>query len=79
MKFRYSIVMLVIVALLASAQPSMAQKKKKNIKRVYPVAIFPFAERGREVAGLGAKATDLLFASLVVKPEMFLVDREDLD
>jgi len=46
---------------------------------VYPAAIFQFRERGDDVDGLGAKVTDLLFANLVANPEMYLVDREDLD
>ncbi len=45
---------------------------------VYPLAVFPFQERGREVSELGNKVTDLLFANLVVNPELYLVEREDL-
>ncbi len=45
---------------------------------VYPTAIFPFQERGADVKGLGAQVSDLLFASLVVDPNMYLVDREDM-
>lgn len=39
-------------------------------------AIIPFQERGAK--DVGAKVTDLLFAELVAKPEIYLVDREDL-
>ncbi|MBT3377215.1 MAG: curli assembly protein CsgG [Lentisphaerae bacterium] len=46
---------------------------------VYPTAILPFQERGAEVRGLGPKASDILFASLVANPELYLVDREDLE
>jgi len=45
---------------------------------VYPTAIFPFQERGADVKGLGAQVSDLLFASLVIDPNMYLVDREDM-
>ena len=45
---------------------------------VYPLAIFPFQERGREVSELGNQVSDLLFANLVVNPELYLVEREDL-
>lgn len=45
---------------------------------VYPVAILPFSERGREVAEQGQQVTDLLFANLMVEPELFLVDREEM-
>ncbi len=46
---------------------------------IYPVAVLPFSERGREVAEQGQQVTDLMFANLVVNPELFLVDREDLE
>jgi TolB-like protein len=45
----------------------------------HPIAILPFQERGSEVEELGGKVADLLFAELVVDPELFLVDRESLD
>jgi TolB-like protein len=47
-------------------------------EKVNPTAILPFQERGNEVKGLGVQVSDLLFANLVVKESMFLVDREDL-
>lgn len=44
-----------------------------------PTAIVTFQDRGGKDSKLtGAKVTDLLFAELVAKPEMFLVDREEL-
>jgi len=46
---------------------------------VYPAAILPFAERGADVKDLGPQVTDLMFANLVVDPQMYLVDREDLE
>lgn len=46
---------------------------------VYPVAVLPFSERGREVAEQGRQVTDLVFANLAANPELFLVNREDLD
>lgn len=46
---------------------------------IYPVAILPFQERGSGVSGYGDKVADVLFATLVVDPEMYLVDRVDLD
>ncbi len=47
--------------------------------KVYPAAILPFAERGADVKDLGAQVTDLMFANLVAEPQMYLVDREDMD
>lgn len=51
---------------------------KKRVQTVCPVAVFPFQERGRDVEGFGSKVSDLLFANLVVNPNMYLVEREDL-
>ncbi len=45
---------------------------------VYPLAILPFQERGADVKQMGVKVTDLLFVNLASNPDMFLVDREDL-
>jgi TolB-like protein len=73
-----------LIALLMTSSLS-AQKKDKGKSedkaehKVYPVAIFPFAERGRDAAELGNKVTDLLFANLVTNPDMYLVEREDID
>lgn len=46
---------------------------------IYPVAILPFQGRGTNVKQMGSQVTDLLFANLVVNPDLYLVDREDLD
>lgn len=46
---------------------------------VYPTAIFPFAERGEGMKGYGAKIADILFAQLAADPELYLVDRADMD
>ena len=69
-----------LVALFLSST-LCAQKKDKTEDgmTVYPIAIFPFAERGRDASELGNKATDLLFANLVVNPDMYLVEREEID
>ena len=45
---------------------------------VYPVALFAFHERGSGVKGFGEKVSDILFASLVVNPELYLVDRAEM-
>jgi serine/threonine protein kinase/TolB-like protein len=51
-------------------------EEKKPV--VVAAALFPFEERGAGVKDLGAKVTDLLFAKLAARPELFLVDRADL-
>ena len=46
---------------------------------IYPVAVLPFQDRSREVAGQGKIVADLMFANLVTHPAIVLVDREDLE
>ena len=60
---------------------SMAQDEApgQEMAAVYPTAIFAFAERGEGVKGYGEKVSDILFARLVARPELFLVDRQDLE
>jgi TolB-like protein len=69
---------LLATVLLAAVPPRATAEDANSADTIYPVAIFPFQERGTEVKGLGGKVTDLLFANLVANPELFLVDREDL-
>jgi TolB-like protein len=64
------------LVLLALSLPALAAEDKAPA--VYPVALLPFQERGTEVKGFGGKVTDLLFADLVANPDLFLVEREDL-
>jgi len=64
------------LVLLAFSLPALAAEEEAPA--VYPVALLPFQERGPEVKGLGGKVTDLLFADLVANPDLFLVEREDL-
>jgi TolB-like protein len=45
---------------------------------VYPTALLTFEERGANAAGYGAKVSDLLFARLAAKPDLYLVDRAEL-
>lgn len=67
---------LAFVLLSASVVP--AQEKRNEQAEIYPVAILPFQERGRDAAELGGKVSDLLFAQLIVRPDMYLVEREDI-
>jgi TolB-like protein len=68
----------VAIATSAGALSGEADDKEKKESKIFPVAIFPFQERGREVSELGNKATDLLFANLAAEPELYLVERADL-
>lgn len=68
-----------LALLMTSNLPAQKKAKVENEFTVYPVAVFPFAERGRDAAELGNQVTDLLFANLVINPEMYLVEREEID
>lgn len=70
-----------IALLMTSTLPAQKKKKEKDKEEftVYPVAVFPFAERGRDAAELGNKVTDLLFVNLVTNPDLYLVEREEID
>lgn len=71
------LLLLVVTACLAHPMPVRADDKNEA-PAVYPVAIFPFQERGNDVKGQGAKVTDILFANLIADPQLMLVDREDI-
>jgi len=65
MKIQSLFILLTVITAISSAD-------------IYPMAILPFSERGREVSEQGQQVTDLMFASLVINPELYLVDREDM-
>ncbi|MGD0900067.1 MAG: CsgG/HfaB family protein [Thermoguttaceae bacterium] len=67
-----------IVVILSSGLPARAADKDEKRVRVYPAAVLPFQERGRDVKDQGSKVTDLLFAQLAADPSLMLVDREDI-
>jgi len=46
---------------------------------VYPVALLTFEERGANVKEFGPQVTDILFAELSSNPDLYLVDREELN
>lgn len=68
---------LAIVLLSTAILPAQEEKNDDELA-VYPVAILPFQERGRDAAELGPKVTDLLFAQLIANPDLYLVEREDI-
>lgn len=73
-----SLILLLVLPVVAQADDKDKKDKAKETPAVNPVAIFPFQERGLEVKGQGSKVSDILFAELVAKPELMLVDREEL-
>jgi len=56
-----------------------AQENAAVTNKPIPSAILPFAERGSAVRGYGEKVSDLLFAALAEQPDIWLVDRQDLE
>ena len=62
----------------AGRPPGQADVPLAKAPMVYPAALFAFEERGTDVKGMGAKVTDLLFARLAVRPDLYLVDRSEL-
>ena len=68
---------LAVILMTVSVLP--AQEEADDPLAVTPVAILPFQERGRDAAELGPQVTDLLFAKLVANPDMYLVEREDIN
>jgi hypothetical protein len=64
---------MVVMVLCAWASVGWAQDAT-----IYPSALLPFQERGAGVKGYGEKVGDLLFASLVVRPDFYLVERAEL-
>ncbi len=69
----HSWVRLFIAVAVTSAGTLLAQEE------VYPAAILPFQERGAGVKDYGQKISDILFAKLVVRPELMLVERGELN
>ena len=72
------IVSLMIVFGLLPSGAGAGQTMAKGPPTVYPVAIFAFQERGSGVQGYGEKVSDVLFASLASKENIYLVDRADM-
>ncbi len=72
---------LIIAAIAGIVTGGFAQSEEAETTQseILPVAIFSFQERGPGAKGLGSKASDILFASVVSNPDIYLVDREDLE
>ncbi|MBU4211069.1 MAG: CsgG/HfaB family protein, partial [Verrucomicrobia bacterium] len=71
------VVWMSMAGLLMGAETSRPAKPEKT-PVIYPTAIFTFQERGSGVKDYGSKVSDILFATLAAKPDLFLVDRADL-
>ena len=71
-------VLLSLATLLGATLPVLAADQQAKAPHVYPAAILPFQERGRDAKDEGSKVTDLLFAQLAAEPSLVLVDRADI-
>jgi TolB-like protein len=67
-----------IVMLSVVASFSLPVSGAPEPQQVYPTAIFSFNERGTGIRGYGDKIGDILFASLSANPDMYLVDRAEM-
>lgn len=77
MKFRSAkISMLLLHSLTFVIVSLQATEKPMNVS--YPTALFDFEENGTAVKGYGKKVTDLLFASLIARGDIYLVERADI-
>ena len=63
----------------ADAKAAAATAVSANAADPVPAAILAFSERGAGVRGYAEKVADLLFAKLSTDPDLWLVDRQDLD
>jgi len=78
MKTRWTLCSLAVLAgVCLGAAPGAAAEAPAPV--VYPAAILPFQERGPEMKDMGAKVTDVMFASLAADPGLYLVDRAEMD
>jgi TolB-like protein len=75
---RFILALAALALLIPGFTSAQDNGEKGKAPAVRPLAIFPFQERGTEVKGQGAKVTDILFAELIAKAELVLVDREDI-
>ena len=68
------VVMVAVNAVRAADAPKAKEEAKAESKAltIYPTAIFPFEERGAGAKDLGAKVADILFAKMVVNPDLYL-------
>ncbi len=81
MKKLMMMMMALIVGLSAIAQneePKKAETVAVNAE-VYTVAVLPFTESGAGVAGQGEQVADILFAKLCTNPNVWMVERKELE
>lgn len=69
-----------ILGISAGAQNEESKKQEAAVNtEVYTVAVLPFTESGAGVAGLGEQAANILFAKMSANPNVWMVERTDLD
>lgn len=78
MKWKAYVLVVSLAVVIVDCLPCCGGEDEEGPPAIYPAAILPFQERGSGVRGYGAQVSDLLFASLVVSPNLMLVDRAEL-
>lgn len=66
---------IVIAACILSISPRVLAGEDE----IYPTAVMPFNEQGSSVKGYGAKITEIVYALLFENPNLYLVDRNDIN
>jgi TolB-like protein len=73
------LMMALIIGISAVAQNEETKKQGAVNTDVYTVAVLPFTESGAGVAGFGEQAANILFVKMSANPNVWLVERTDLD
>lgn len=68
-----------LIGIVAAGMARPSSAAKPDGEEVYPLAVLGFEERGEGIDGMGQQVSDLLFAELAVRPEIYLVERRDLE
>ncbi len=63
----------------SSAEPDAPPDVSQKVPAIHPTAILPFQVFSTADEDLGKDITAILFASLVANPELYLVEREEID
>ncbi|MFZ2656548.1 MAG: CsgG/HfaB family protein [Victivallales bacterium] len=71
--------MALVIGLSAVAQNEEPKKQEAVNAEVYTVAVLPLTESGAGVAGQGEQVADILFAKLCTNPNVWMVERKDLE
>ncbi len=72
----------IIIAVISFCAIFVISEKYTNaekIKPIIPIAIFPFEERSSGLTGYGKTVSDIVFATLITDPHLYLVERTQME